>query len=71
MQYMERIWTSELKEKIGQDVLLKGWVDVRRDHGKLVFLDLRDRGGKVQIHFFCDRVYILFPEAIILAENIQ
>mgnify|MGYP003393136665 FL=1 len=46
---MERIWTSELREKIGQDVLLKGWVDVRRDHGKLVFLDLRDRGGKVQM----------------------
>jgi aspartyl-tRNA synthetase len=46
---MERILTSQLHEYLDQEVLLKGWVDVRRDHGKLVFLDLRDRGGKVQM----------------------
>ncbi len=33
----------------GQDVVVMGWVNRRRDHGNLIFLDLRDRSGIVQI----------------------
>jgi aspartyl-tRNA synthetase len=36
-------------EQSGQDVVLMGWVNRRRDHGNLIFLDLRDRTGITQI----------------------
>jgi len=46
---MQRTYIKELKEKVGEEVLVKGWIDVRRDHGKLIFIDLRDMSGKVQM----------------------
>ena len=39
------------KEHVGSKVNLSGWVDVRRDLGSLVFIDLRDRSGISQIVF--------------------
>src|SRR5512133_2237037 len=45
---MERTYIKDLKSKVGQEVSISGWVDVRRDHGKLIFIDFRDMSGKIQ-----------------------
>lgn len=43
-----RILIKDLHEHIDAEVTVCGYVDVRRDHGKMVFLDIRDRSGTVQ-----------------------
>lgn len=45
---MQRTYIKNLNENIGQEVLIKGWVNVRRDQGKMIFLDMRDMTGLVQ-----------------------
>lgn len=45
---MKRIYIKDLKEHVGKEVSISGWVDIRRDQGKLIFFDFRDVTGKVQ-----------------------
>lgn len=45
---MKRTYIKDLGEKVGEEVVISGWVDVRRDQGKMVFMDMRDMTGKVQ-----------------------
>ncbi|MDD3267824.1 MAG: aspartate--tRNA ligase [Syntrophomonadaceae bacterium] len=52
---------------VGQEVVLNGWVDSRRDHGGLIFIDLRDRSGIIQL-VFSPEVAI---EAFHLAESVR
>jgi len=46
-----RTYVIDIVNKEGQEVELAGWVHARRDHGKLVFIDLRDRSGIAQVVF--------------------
>jgi nondiscriminating aspartyl-tRNA synthetase len=43
-----RVLIGELASHVGETVIIAGWVDVRRDQGKMVFFDFRDRSGMVQ-----------------------
>src|SRR3989344_4875772 len=45
---MQRTLIGELGKHIGETISISGWVDVRRDQGKMVFFDFRDRSGIVQ-----------------------
>ena len=46
---MKRTLIIETIKKIGEKVLLLGWINKRRDHGKIAFIDLRDRSGTIQL----------------------
>lgn len=48
---MKRTLIKDVVSEVGKEVSVSGWVNTRRDHGKIVFVDLRDRTGQVQIVF--------------------
>jgi aspartyl-tRNA synthetase len=54
-------------EHVGQRLTVAGWVDTRRDHGGLVFVDLRDHTGKVQLVFNPERA----PDASAVAHEVR
>ncbi|MBU6231152.1 MAG: aspartate--tRNA ligase [Patescibacteria group bacterium] len=45
---MKRTYIKDLHEAVGKEASISGWVDVRRDHGKLIFIDFRDMTGRIQ-----------------------
>lgn len=48
---LRRILAKETTGKANEEVLVQGWVHARRDHGKLIFIDIRDRTGLLQVVF--------------------
>jgi nondiscriminating aspartyl-tRNA synthetase len=46
---MKRTIIRDLTTCVGETVSVSGWVQVRRDHGKLIFIDIRDRSGLLQV----------------------
>lgn len=46
---MKRLYIKDLLNMVGSEVETNGWVNSRRDHGKLIFFDLRDSSGLLQV----------------------
>ncbi|OGI71717.1 hypothetical protein A3B84_02765 [Candidatus Nomurabacteria bacterium RIFCSPHIGHO2_02_FULL_35_13] len=43
-----RVYIKDLKDNVGKEIIIAGWVNIRRDQGKMVFFDMRDMTGLVQ-----------------------
>ena len=61
-----RILAAETSKKVGENITVAGWVHSRRDHGGLIFIDLRDHTGLVQLVINPDR-----KDAFSLAESLR
>lgn len=46
---MKKLFIEETVQKVGEEVELYGWVHSKRDHKKVIFIDLRDRTGLIQV----------------------
>lgn len=67
---MKRILNRETIKYLNKKVKVCGWVNTRRDHGKIVFIDLRDISGLLQIVFPSNLAQGLRPEWVICVEGI-
>ena len=61
-----RILAVKISDEVGKNITVAGWVHSRRDHGGLIFIDLRDHTGLVQLVINPDK-----PEAFTLAESLR
>jgi len=64
---MKRIFIEETIKQVGKEIKVAGWINSRRDHGKIIFLDLRDKSGIIQI--VVDPESDAYKEAVICALN--
>jgi len=62
---VNRDWIIDTVAQVGKTVKIKGWVQTRRDHGKLIFIDVRDRSGIIQAVFWGGNSE-LFEQATVL-----
>jgi aspartyl-tRNA synthetase len=70
IELMKRIAIGETIKYTGKKVKVCGWVNSRRDHGKIIFIDLRDRTGLLQVVFSgLKQADILRPEWVIGVEG--
>ena len=61
-----RILAAETSKKVGENITVAGWVHSRRDHGGLIFIDLRDHTGLVQLVINPDK-----KDAFSLSESLR
>lgn len=73
---MQRIFIEKLAEYVGKSVTVAGWIETKRNHGKVIFLDIKDSTGKVQSvavssqSFFDPAVQVKEQSAVIVSGKI-
>ncbi len=67
---MQRILILDCNNKIDETVKICGWVQTRRDHGKIVFLDISDRSGLIQVVVTGEQAGSLHPQDVVCIEGI-
>jgi aspartyl-tRNA synthetase len=65
----KRTLTKDITNKVGGPVTIKGWINTIRAHGKIIFIDLRDRSGLVQVVGTKDILSKLHPEWVVEIEG--
>lgn len=66
---MKRILANETTKYLGEKVRVCGWLNTRRDHGKIAFIDLRDITGLVQVVLGADLAKDIRPEWVVCLEG--
>ncbi len=66
---MERTLIAETTKKVEEAVKICGWINKRRDHGKIVFLDIYDRSGTVQVVAGSEIVNSLHPQDVVCIQG--
>src|SRR3990167_4676775 len=54
-----RVYIRDLKDNVGKEIIIAGWVNVRRDQGKMIFFDMRDMTGLVQCVALPSRIEVI------------
>lgn len=62
---MDRTLILDCNNKVGEEVKICGWVHVRRDHGKILFLDITDRSSVIQVVAVGGKVPDLHPQDVV------
>ena len=66
-----RILANQTLDKIGQEIELCGWIDKIRSHGKIIFLDLRDRSGIIQLVATNERIRVGLEDVVTVKGRVK
>ncbi len=67
---MNRTIISETPNKSGEEVIIAGWVDTKRDHGKITFIDIHDYSGVVQVVGSGEELSQLRPQDVVKVKGL-
>lgn len=68
--YMQRTLVADTPKKVGKKIEIAGWVDTKRDHGKITFIDVHDYTGTVQVVGSGEDLGQLKPQYVVKIEGI-